>query len=540
VKPPSAEDATGSALRLFRLEPLDADDIRIFAGHRGIDDVDTLMADLERAALFELARLPFDLEDILATWNEERSLESRLDVLQRGIRRRLAPPKATFGMTLSVDRAIEGARQIALAATLSGESNIRLPGKAAEAGIDAAALLEGWTPDEVTKLLSCGIFSDAIYNMVRFRHREVRELLTAQWFAGKLATASARPKLEGLIFRDVYGEAIVVPRLRPILPWLILFDEQIRTRTLAIQPAIATEGGDAARLPLLDRQKILGEIVTRIVEHEERGGDNSAIARVAHPDLDEDALSLIDRHYWHDDAIFFLGRLAWQGKMKAAAHRLGPVARDPDRNIYSRLVATRAVAAVCGEAARRDLWRDLLGLPGRLPRHLLAELIDDALPDDETVRLLLGSLEAVEPHERFEVTGLGDALHRLIERLPVNGELAPTQPLARLVEGLVSYLTREPHIERRECKVSEEYRWLMAPAMHAVERLITGRAVESFGEAAMTVLTLLPAFRMWDDNEDRDRASALATLVPRWTELNDALFWRTVEERRAILEAEGE
>jgi hypothetical protein len=55
-----------------------------------------------------------------------------------------------------------------------------------------------------------------------------------------------------------------VPRTRPILAWLILFDEAVRDRALALAPEIASEGGDPSRLPLTIRQGMLRNIVNRI------------------------------------------------------------------------------------------------------------------------------------------------------------------------------------------------------------------------------------------------------------------------------------
>ena len=52
---------------------------------------------------------------------------------------------------------------------------------------------------------------------------------------------------------------------RPLLPWLILLNEKVRDRALALDPEIATEGGDPSKLPLLVRQTILAEIVARII-----------------------------------------------------------------------------------------------------------------------------------------------------------------------------------------------------------------------------------------------------------------------------------
>ena len=234
--------------------------------------------------------------------------------------------------------------------------------------------------------------------MVRFRHREIRELLAAQWFARELSDPGARPELEGLIFREIYGEQIIVPKVRPLLPWLILLDQDVRGRALSLHPAIATEGGDAARLPLAERQEILKGLVEAIVDRDERGGDNAAVARIAQRDLDPDAVLLTKAHHDDDDVIFFLARLAWQGRMPGVAEQLQPVARDPKRGIYARLVSVRAVATALGEDARRALWADLNGLSEPLPRRLLAELVDNAAPNEETVRLLLASIPKLEPH----------------------------------------------------------------------------------------------------------------------------------------------
>ncbi|ESX66631.1 hypothetical protein [Mesorhizobium sp. LSHC414A00] len=522
----AAKNDAKPGLELFRLAPLDPDDIRIFAGHRGVSDADALIEALERTDLFVIAQLPFDLEDILAVWGETGSLDSRLAVLERGLRRRLAPSAGRL-VTLSLEKAVEGARRIAIATTLTGEANIQMPG-ASGGGIDAVAVLHDWTIAEILELLGRGVFTDAIYKMVRFRHRESRELLAAQELAGALANPELHAKIEALLFREVYGEAVVVPRTRPLLPWLILFDERVRDRALALQPEIITEGGDPARLPIEVRKRILRDLVERIATGDSRGGDNSAIARIAQPDLTDETLALLGAYGDNDDVIFFLGRLVWQGAMAVAAERLSPVARDPDRGIYARIVSTRAVSTIGGADAGRELWSALNASGVVLPRRLLGELVDGAPPDLASVDLLLASLETVESHERFETTGLSQAIRSLIDRLPLTSDTAPERPLVRLIEGLADFLAREPHIQRRECKISEIFRWLMAPAMHAVERLIVSRSQACFDPAPLAVLSQAPALRHWGASEEHEHRTKLNKLVPRWTALNDALFWHTV------------
>lgn len=520
-----------SGVALYRLAPLDPDDIRIFAGHRGIGNAGALIEALERTDLFILAQLPFDLEDILAVWQETGSLDSRLAVLERGLARRLSPPPGA-GAPLSLAKAMDGARRLAIATTLIGEANIRMPGGTG-GGLDATAVLHDWPEADIRELLGRGVFSDAIYTMVRFRHRESRELLAAQWLANALSDSNRRDAIEALLFRKVYGEAVVVPRPRPLLPWLILFDDGVRDRALAFQPEIITEGGDPARLPYDVRRRILRNLVERIASGESRGGDNSAVARIAQVDLTNETLALLDAYDDNDDVIFFLGRLVWQGKMTVAAERLAPIARDPARGIYARIVSARAVATIGGADALHALWADLNASGETLPRRLLAELVDGAAPDLRSVELLLASLDAVEPHEQFNATGLSQAMHDFVERLPLTSDTAPERPLVRIVEGLAAFLAREPYVERRECEISEAFRWLMAPAMHAVERLIVSRSLACFDSAALAVLSQVPALRHWGAGDEREHKTKLTELVPRWTALNDTLFWHTVAAARA-------
>ena len=200
AKPATATkiEAAQSSLSLYRLAPLDPDDIRIFAGHRGASNIDAFIDALERTNLFVLAQLPFDLDDLLAVWRETGSLDSRLAVLERGLERRLAPPTGTAVM-LTLDKAMEGARRLAIATTLTSEANIAMPGGTG-GGLDSTRVLDDWTDDQISALLSRGVFSDAIYSMVRFRHRESRELLAAQWLTEALADHTRRASIKGLRF----------------------------------------------------------------------------------------------------------------------------------------------------------------------------------------------------------------------------------------------------------------------------------------------------------------------------------------------------
>ncbi|WP_047608953.1 NACHT domain-containing protein [Rahnella aquatilis] len=524
-----------SALQVYLLDPLDDGGIRIFAEHRGTPQVDKLLIDLQRANLISMAARPFDLEGILAKWKTDQKLDGRLELLRHNIALCLdeIDPSRTQRQPLNREKAMSGVCLLAAAVILTGEPGIRIPDSTLpNKGIDAATVLGDWEPAEVQALLGRGIFNDALYGIVRFRHREVRELLAAEWFSHQLKSGHSRHAIESLFIREQYGHSVITPRLRPILPWLILFDDTMLHKALKIAPEVAVEGGDAAHLPFTVRQAILADIVTRIAEdRDERSvGDNSAIARIAHSDLITDVLSLIMEHRNNDDVIFFLGRLAWQGDMTACVPTLSDIAVDSARGIYARIASARAVMT-CGMRSQKDhLWDQLNTLPDTLPRRLLAEVLENADSNILSVERLLMSIDKLEAYKRYETTGLSQALHGFIERFPNDG----TTPglLLALVSGLNSYLDREPYIERGECHASKEFIWLLGPVTHAVERLVSTQSETALSSDILAVMLMVPAARFWRSGDFEEYKSLLHVMVPNWKELNDALFWQSIEEVR--------
>lgn len=319
---------------------------------------------------------------------------------------------------------------------------------------------------------------------------------------------------------------------------MILFDNEIRRKALEIAPEIAVEGGDAAHLPFAERKALLEDIVRRIAKNADgrSARDNSAIARIAQPDLSGDTLRLITDYRDSDDAIFFLGRLVWQGEMMGCVPALSGIAADPARGIFARIAATRAVMT-CGARDQRDrLWTQLTTPSEVLPREVLAEVLEDADADIVSVNFLIASIAKLEAYEQYKATRLGQALHDFIDSLPIHDPVGALEPLAALVSGLNDYLDSEPYIERRECHVSEKCAWLLGPATHAVERLVSARSAAALSPEALSVMLKVPVARLWRGEDFDEYKSRLHEIVPTWEDLNDALFWRSVEEARNRLE----
>lgn len=532
----SQQSEPQSALTIYTMRPLDKERIRSFCVARAVKDIDRLLHKIERANLWSLAERPFDLEGILAKWTDDNALGSRMELLRHNIDKRLRDDHnidRAQRQPLNLERAREGARRLAAAIVLTGHAGLNVPDASpVNLGIEAESVLAEWDPKDVRALLERGIFNDIIYGAVRFRHRDVRELLAAEWFDELLKSGSSRNNIEGLFFREQYGEKIVTPRLRPILPWLILLDDEIRRRALEIHPEIAVEGGDPSQLPLLEKQNVLADIVQRIVSNEDdrSARDNSAIARIANQDLSEDTQQLIDKYGDNDDAVFFLGRLVWQGEMASCVAPFIAIAVDSSRGIYARIAAARAVMTCGSVVQKQSIWQRLNESDAQIPRELLAELVEQAVADSNNVAQLVVSLGKLPTYERYKGTGLGRALHEFVERLSIFGD---QQIITQLLDGLHDYLEMSPYVERRECHVSKEYAWLLSPATHAVEKLVVARNTVALGVTALTVLLKVPALRFWSDCDISEHNNDLRALVPGWPELNDALYWASIEQARA-------
>lgn len=255
-------------LKLFRLAGLSEDEIALFAGHYGVSDVSDFVDAIKRANLLSLAERPFDLKALIRVWIADHRLGSRFEVLQRMIALQLEPLSAvTAAMRFDATKMRDGARILAGAVMMTGKAVICLPDGVHSADrVDPRVLLVDWNDDEIAALLRTGLFDDVVYTSVRFRHREIRELLSAEWANDLLNKPGNRRRVEHLFFRESYGEEVIVPRTRPTLTWLILLDDAVRIKALTLAPEIASEGGDPSRLPLEVRQTMLRDITERIAK----------------------------------------------------------------------------------------------------------------------------------------------------------------------------------------------------------------------------------------------------------------------------------
>ena len=541
---PSEETSTADeSLRVFVLNDLTEKDILAFAEARGVQDADRLVVEIERRDLVTVGARPFDLESIIEKWKDDGNLESRFAFLNYSISKRLAEinPDRDRQQPLNHEQARAGARSLAAAVVLTGNSGIRVPDEhPLQDGVDASVVLSDWHPKDVHTLLERGVFDDVIYGEVRFRHREVRELLAAEWLAEHLRTGNSRRAVEALIFREKYGHRFIAPRLRPLLPWLILLDEGIRTKAFSLSPEIIAEGGDPSRLPLEERQQLLDEIVGRIAAGTSQRTINGidAIARIAQPDLSKDALRLIDRYRKNDAALYFLGALVWQGEMSECVEPMAEIASDSGSGVMARIAALRSISRVGSNDDLNAVWDRVIANEQKVSRRLAANIVRGALSNSASVERLSATLERLEHSKQDHGSGWPEALHQFIDGFEIE-HAAGQQDLARLIQILNEFLEPESHTRGSRKRISRSQIWLLQAAGHAAGRLIDVRSMHALQGHTIAILHKISSARYWHDADLKEHAERLQKAVPDWPELNDTVFWSAISAERARREADG-
>ncbi len=525
--------------KIVALDDLTSDQIAVLAKARGMEDSKAFLDAVERADAWSFTSRPQDLEELTEFWLDRGRIGTRLEIMRNSIDRRLAERDQgrADARPLSAERARQGSRLLAAATTLAQDPTIRVPDGAKNSkGIAVQSVLPDWDDKDQSTLLSRPIFDDEIYGAVRFHHRSVREYLAAEWFFELLKRETSRRTIEGLFFRNQYGLDIVVPTLRPILPWLAILDEKIRERVRKVAPEIIFEGGDPSQLPIEVRRYVLHEVCEQMADGATGGSmrDYAAVQRFANSDLTDDVRRLLQQYADNEDLTAFLFRMVWLGELVGALPEAKNVALMPTAEQYTRITAFRAIKAIGSNEDQEHVRQSFLEEASELKREWLAELLEGVQPTEQTLVWLLACLEKSVPNERFSVDHLTGGVTEFVGSTGI--ELLP-----QLVTGLNRLLSLPPMIERRYCEVSEKFQWLMASACKAVERLILARHPASLEPDALAILYKFSAVRDYSSYELTDVKAEFPKLVSAWQEMNRALFWFEVQKsREAVDKKNGE
>jgi hypothetical protein len=532
VETQKRDEAPNTRFRIIALDDLSREQVKVFATAKNVNDVTAFMNEIERVDAWSSTTRPQDLEDVIALWQDTGQIGTRLQIMLNSIDRRLTERDQLRGeaQPLSDERAREGAKLIAAAATLGQTQVIRVPdGASNTAGLPPKSILSGWGDDEIAALLSRPIFDDAIYGTVRFHHRSAREYLTAVWLKRLLDRPASRRAIEDLLFKNIYGMDVVVPTMRPVLPWLAIFDEKIRERVRRIAPEVIFEGGDPSSLPLPIRREILEEVCSKIVQERfvYSATEYAAVQRFAQIDIAEDIRRLMKQYASNDAVAGFLTRMIWLGRLKSLLPDAKKIALSTSASRYTRISAFRALREINGVQDQADVRSAFLAESPRLNREWIGELVTELVPSRENIRWVLDAVYKSEDKERFTVDRLEDALAAF-------ADAADLTDLPVLLAGMGRLLNEDPFIERGYCEVSQRYSWIMKAAARAVERLMTARDSHAMHADSLEILRKFRVAREWGD-DFRDIKVEFAKFVPGWLDLNDASFWHDIHATRMVV-----
>jgi hypothetical protein len=530
TKKADARKSPPDPFRVVALDDLHGAQIEAFVRGKTATDFKAFRNAVDRKEAWSLTTRPQDLAELVEFWIDHKRIGSRLELMQRSITRRLEErdQDRADARPIAVERLRLGARLAAAATTLTQQSAIRVPdGVDNTKGIPIREVLTDWNDVDCLTLLSRPIFDEGIYGTVRFHHRSVREYLTAEWLHGLIVDEGSRVRIENLFFRSQYGIEVIVPSMRPILPWLAILDKRILARLCRLAPEVIFEGGDPSQLPLDTRRTILRQACEQLAQptHSRSLTNYAAVQGFATEDITDDIKALLIKHGEDEDIACFLLRMVWQGEIRGAAAEVKHLAlRSLSR--YTRIAAFHALGAVGSPTEQADLSRALLTEATELDRELIAEIIPGIPQSDEGITRLVNVLQRARPAKRFQVDSLTRPMLQLVAEWPLS-------MLAQLVSGLHVLLEMHPFTERQYHDDSVQCFWLMQVAAESALRLIAARDPGAIWPDTLSVLRKITIAMPYGDHELRDISGRLSKHVPEWIALNHALFWQDVAETRA-------
>ncbi|MBU4467301.1 MAG: hypothetical protein KKC39_00960 [Candidatus Omnitrophica bacterium] len=527
---------------IFVLCPLDENQILNFSRALGVSDPDNFLSEIHRKEADNYAKRPLDLGELISFWKMHGNIGNYKTMLEESISFRLQErdPDRESACPLNLEEARYGAEMLAAAVTFQKNNRILIPDNDMEVNsemINPKEVLCDWDNNKTRALLQRPIFDGAIYGTVRFHHRSVREYLTAQWLYRLLKVGKSRRTIEALFFTERYGERVLTPSMRPILAWLLLYDDEVREKAVKIAPEVLIQGGDPSSLSLIVRKNVL-ENYCKGYAHSKNSPsmfDLAELRRFSDPDLSSTIKQLILSYRENERLCQLLLEMIWQGDISECSEEVLVFALDKSRNKNTRIYAIRALQAIGStEQKERFIKFFLPELAISKNGDLIGELINAFSSSVLKVSdiLLLLKLIVMDVEERHLNTALYHGLKEVIK------DKWSVSKVAEFIDGAVLLLTEPPVIERRYFEISSCYCWLMPFVILAVEKLIKVKDRNAFNENSLLIVSFAAEERNFVKYFHTEEHS-LVKLVPQWSELNRTLFWFDVSFLRKQLEKEG-
>lgn len=428
--------------RNVALMPLSNAQILEMATIQKVEDPEALLADIVSRNAEEFARRPQDLIELCVDWRDNRRIRNHAGQVAHNIEIKLKPrTDRAEKAQLAEDKALDGARRLALAALLTRKLTIRHSAEAdkevtADAALDPAAILPDWTAEERATLLERPLFGFATYGRVRFHHRSVVEFLAAERLDARLHAGMSMKSVKRLLFADTsQGERVVRPSMQPVAAWLAGRQGSIFSELLNIEPSVLLDFGDPASLSRQQRRLALRGYVERYGTGGWRGlqAPGLQVRRFASTELSQEVQRLWTAGIENAEVRSLLLDLIGAAQMADCADIAHGVATDDSLPENERIDAVDALIALNDERLPRivssiqidrKLWSNRLArllIPRLFPRHMTAKQLCEALKTLTARRTNVGDLTGHLPYtiaeadlSRDEITELRRGLAALV------------------------------------------------------------------------------------------------------------------------------
>ena len=404
------------------LQPLNADQVRTFAGAASVNAIDAFMREVEERDAWALVGRPLDLKAQIAHWNRHGRLGTKVEQTQAAIDYMLRDDAERERLdinALSADRARRGAERLALALKLKRCRTIALPDAAANLpeAVDAATVLSDWSKTEVEALLRRPMFDLAARGRVRFQNRDLEDFLSATRLKSMLDNGMPASRVRRLMLADRYGESALIPSMRSVAAWLAHWDDGIRREVLAREPEVLVTGGDPEGLPFETKEAILRAFFDAYRGGEWRGLElpRGDIQRLADPQL-----AGLVTEFWRSGEVNIevrqlLMQLISLAPMADAMSIAFDAAMDEDEDYLVRILAVKALA----RAARQDdlsrIARDVIDNPSRWPDRVVTNVFDVLFPEAISADELVQLVRRV-PEPKYSLQGFAWPLYAYAKR----------------------------------------------------------------------------------------------------------------------------
>jgi len=298
-----------SQISVYALLPLNVMQIEQFSKELLGDKATAFLEELNDRDASIFARRPLDLAELVSIWNHEGHLGNRLaqHELNTNIKLTDEVERPDSGV-LSAERALVGAKRVALALALARENSLQVtPASVSVQDLPGdfliSRVLPDWTSGEIDSLLRRPVFDPVTFGRVKFHHRSVQEFLAAKRLRDLYEAGMPVRAIKRLLFAEKYGEHVVLPSMRPIAAWLSLWVPAVFEELVKREPESLLSHGDPESLDAVRRASVLRSIVQVHGAGGEKGIDFplGEVQRFSSPDLEPvDRLKFKDSKKYKD------------------------------------------------------------------------------------------------------------------------------------------------------------------------------------------------------------------------------------------------